>query len=104
MFCGLSQLGAHVEEEVKEKIWNNQYVDIWGLLTVDQHTVNKERRVFLERPADREPRVAKTMSNWLLAATNDVAKSIFLSSIDPPFRVKWGARCKQTPWILLVVQ
>lgn len=56
-------MGAHVKEEIKEKIWKN--IDIWGLLTVDQHTVDKERRVFLERPANRKPRVAKTMSNWL---------------------------------------
>lgn len=66
MFCRVSPLGAHVSEEVRQKIWDNAYVDIWSLITVDQSTVDKERRMG-DRPMDRKPRVAKTIGNWLQA-------------------------------------
>lgn len=42
MFCGLSPLGSHLDEETWEKIWSNQYIDIWSLVTVEQHTIDKE--------------------------------------------------------------
>lgn len=29
--------------------------------------VDRERRVFSEKPSDRKPKVAKNMSNWLQA-------------------------------------
>lgn len=67
LFCGLSPLGAHLGEETREKIWGNSYVDIWSLVSVDQHTVDRERRVYSEKPVDRKPRVARTMNNWLQA-------------------------------------
>lgn len=66
-FCGISPLGSHLEDSVREKIWENKYVDIWSLISVDQHTVDRERRVFTEKPADKKPKVAHTMNNWLQA-------------------------------------
>lgn len=66
-FCGISPLGCHLDDATKEKIWGNKYVDIWSLISVDQHTVDRERRVFSEKPADRKPKVARTMNNWLQA-------------------------------------
>lgn len=56
-----------MNDETREKIWSNQCIDIWGLVTVDQHTVDKEQRIYAEKTADRKPRVAKTMNNWLQA-------------------------------------
>lgn len=61
-FCGISPLGPHFDEEMKVNIWWNQYIDIWSLMTVDQHTIDRECRVYTVRP-----RVAKTMGNWLHA-------------------------------------
>lgn len=43
MFCRVSALGSHIDDMVKEKIWSNSYVDMWSLVSVDQHTVDKER-------------------------------------------------------------
>lgn len=40
-------------------------VDIWSLITVDHHTVDRERLVCSEKPADRKPQVACSMNNWL---------------------------------------
>lgn len=67
VFCGISPLGAHVDDETREKIWNNLYVDIWSLFIVDQHTVDREQHIFTEKPLDRKRRVAKTMNIWLQA-------------------------------------
>lgn len=67
MFCSVSHLGSHIDEAVREKIWSNAYVDIWSLISIDQHTVDKERRVVDPRPVDRKVKVAKTMNNWLQA-------------------------------------
>ncbi|XP_069816781.1 vomeronasal type-2 receptor 26-like [Dendropsophus ebraccatus] len=36
-------------DEVKKKIWENKYIDIWSLVTVDQHTVDKERKPLSEK-------------------------------------------------------
>lgn len=66
MFCGVSPLGAHIDEAVREKIWSNAYVDVWSLVSADQHTIDKERRV-AEKPAERKLRVARTINNWLQA-------------------------------------
>lgn len=66
MFCGVSHLGAHLNADIKEKIWSNQYVDIWSLVTIDQHGVNKKRRL-MESKYDCKPKVGKTMNNWLQA-------------------------------------
>lgn len=67
LYCGLSPLGSHLDEDTKEKIWGNKYVDIWSLISVDQHTVDRERRAYSERTVDRKPKVARTMNNWLQA-------------------------------------
>lgn len=67
IFCGISLLGSHLDEEVREKIWGNKYIDIWSLLSVDQTTVDRERRVYSDKVTDRKPKVARTMNNWLQA-------------------------------------
>lgn len=54
VFCGISPLGTHLDDETFNKIWNNQYVDIRSLVTVDQHMTNKERRVFSKRPSGND--------------------------------------------------
>lgn len=63
VFCGLSPLGAQMDEETKDKIWKNKFVDIWSLVTIDQHTLDKKRRVYAECPADRKLWVTKTIGN-----------------------------------------
>lgn len=50
--------------DIKGKIWSNHYVDIWSLVTIDQHTVDKERRM-TEFEYDHKLKVAKKMNNWL---------------------------------------
>lgn len=65
--CVIRPMGAHVDEEMKEKIWNNSYMGIWSLVMVDQHTIDRERHIFMEKPTDRKPWVTKTMKNWLQA-------------------------------------
>ncbi|XP_075203963.1 uncharacterized protein LOC142310334 isoform X1 [Anomaloglossus baeobatrachus] len=66
-FCGISPLGSHLEDDTKAKIWTNQYIDIWSLVSVDQHTIDRERRPNTDRWIDRKPKVARTMGNWLQA-------------------------------------
>lgn len=51
VFCGISPLGTHVDTDNKEKIWSNGCVDIWSLVSVDQHTVDREWHVFSEKPS-----------------------------------------------------
>lgn len=65
LHCGMGPLGDHVPDDTKQLIWDNKYIDIWSLVTVDQETVDKEWRA--ERFSFRRPRVAKTISNWLQA-------------------------------------
>lgn len=50
IFCRVSYLGAHFDADTKEKIWSNQYVDIWSLVSFDQHMVDREQR-FMETQA-----------------------------------------------------
>ncbi|KAM4043804.1 uncharacterized protein ACNLHF_014087 [Anomaloglossus baeobatrachus] len=66
LFCGVPPLGSHLEVQVKELIWANSYVDIWSLISTDQHSVDRERRPG-EKFYDRKPKVAKTINNWLQA-------------------------------------
>lgn len=53
-FCGISPLRSHLNDETKEKIWGNKYVDIWSFILVDQHTVDRERQVFSDKPVDKK--------------------------------------------------
>lgn len=53
IFCGISPLGSHLDDEVKEMIWCNKYIDIWSLLSVDQSTVDRECRVYSEKATER---------------------------------------------------
>lgn len=55
-FSGVTPLGSHLSEETWQNIWDNSYVD----------TVNKERR-WVEKPSDRNVKIAKTIVNWLQA-------------------------------------
>lgn len=41
-FCGISPLGAHLDEEVKAKIWQSLLIDIWSIISVDLHAVDKD--------------------------------------------------------------
>lgn len=41
--CGISQLGTYVDADTKNNVWGNHFVNIWFLVSVDQHT---EGRVF----------------------------------------------------------
>ncbi|XP_069605972.1 uncharacterized protein [Ranitomeya imitator] len=66
LFCGVPPLGSHLDIAVKEQIWANEFIDIWSLVSTEQHSVDKERRVG-ERVYDRKPKVAKTINNWLQA-------------------------------------
>lgn len=59
-FCGVSPLGAHVSEDIRQKIWNNAYVEIWSLITVDQPMVDKELRVG-ENPLIRSFRLLRPL-------------------------------------------
>lgn len=58
LFYGLSPLGSHLDDKMKSKIWENQYVHIWSLDSVDQHTVDNERRPHSDRFVDQRPKVA----------------------------------------------
>ncbi|XP_069813242.1 uncharacterized protein [Dendropsophus ebraccatus] len=66
-FCGVSPLGSHVDSDTKDKIWANQYIDIWSLISVEQPSIDRERRFPDSRPYDRRPKPAKTMNNWIQA-------------------------------------
>ncbi|XP_075694192.1 uncharacterized protein LOC142660963 isoform X1 [Rhinoderma darwinii] len=63
LFCGVAPLGTHLSAEIKDKIWRNEFVDIWSLVSVEQVTVDKERG--FERGSDRKAKVAKTFGNWV---------------------------------------
>ncbi|CAJ0929866.1 unnamed protein product [Ranitomeya imitator] len=40
-----TQPGTHLDVSVKEQIWANEFIDIWSLVSTEQHSVDKERRV-----------------------------------------------------------
>ncbi|CAJ0927860.1 unnamed protein product [Ranitomeya imitator] len=66
LFCGVPPLGAHLDSAIKEQIWANDFIDIWSLVSTDQHSVDRERRLG-DKTYERKPKVAKTINNWLQA-------------------------------------
>ena len=54
-------------EDIKQKIWENKYIDIWSLVSADQHTIDRERKPYTDKSFERRPRVARTIGNWLQA-------------------------------------
>lgn len=56
-FSEISPLGAHLDKEVKDKIWENKHIGIWSLISVNQCMVDKERCFFSDKLADRKPKV-----------------------------------------------
>ncbi|XP_069584840.1 uncharacterized protein [Ranitomeya imitator] len=66
LFCGVPPLGAHLDSAIKEQIWANDFIDIWSLVSTDQHSIDRERRLG-EKTYERKPKVAKTINNWLQA-------------------------------------
>ncbi|CAJ0965788.1 unnamed protein product, partial [Ranitomeya imitator] len=59
-------IGAHLDSAIKEHIWANDFIDIWSLVSTDQHSVDRERRLG-DKTYERKPKVAKTINNWLQA-------------------------------------
>lgn len=35
-------LGAHVDDDTRKIIWGNQFIDIWSLVSIDRHMVDRE--------------------------------------------------------------
>ncbi|OCT70495.1 hypothetical protein XELAEV_18037416mg [Xenopus laevis] len=70
--CFEGPLGAHLSVEIREKIWKNEYVDIFTLLPLERFNLDKWEKGKEARKQEDEDRrrfrlIPRTFSNWLQA-------------------------------------
>ncbi|XP_041421989.1 uncharacterized protein LOC121394617 [Xenopus laevis] len=70
--CYEGPLGAHLKQEIKEKIWKREYVDIFTLLPlerfgIDRYEKGKEHRKEEDEERRRFRLIPRTFGNWLQA-------------------------------------
>ncbi|KAM3923887.1 uncharacterized protein RB166_012822 [Leptodactylus fuscus] len=70
--CLEGPLGAHLEQEVRDKIWKGEYVEIFSLLPLERFNLDRAKKDESKKEEEEERRyrlIPRTFSNWLQAFT-----------------------------------
>ncbi|XP_073431742.1 uncharacterized protein [Dendrobates tinctorius] len=68
--CFEGPLGAHLKQEVRERIWKGEYVEIFSLLPLERFNLDRSRRDDSKKEDEEKRRfrlIPRTFSNWLQA-------------------------------------
>ncbi|KAJ1179656.1 hypothetical protein NDU88_004890 [Pleurodeles waltl] len=60
------KLAAHVGSDVKEKIWEGEFVDIFSLIKAKRREMEvKDKKVKTASHSDKKPKAEESITNWL---------------------------------------
>ncbi|CAJ0947984.1 unnamed protein product [Ranitomeya imitator] len=65
--CFEGPLGAHLKKEVKEKIWKDEYVEIFSLLPLEKFNLDKGKKEDSKKEEEEKRRwrlIPQTFANW----------------------------------------
>ncbi|CAJ0950815.1 unnamed protein product, partial [Ranitomeya imitator] len=68
--CFEGPLGAHLKQEVREKIWKGEYIEIFSLLPLERFNLDRPRREDSKKEDEEKRRyrlIPRSFSNWLQA-------------------------------------
>ncbi|KAM3932714.1 uncharacterized protein RB166_005734 [Leptodactylus fuscus] len=103
--CFEGPLGAHLKQEVREKIWKGEYVEIFSLLPLEKFNLDRVKPDECKKEEEERRRyrlIPRTFSNWLQAFAilasvvgekapeNCSALFTYMDSIGEAYRVYGG--------------